>query len=47
MDTRPALPEWQRARLHDFTPDRAMVQRWLDAYVAAWIAYPEHDPSRA
>jgi ketosteroid isomerase-like protein len=41
MDTRPALPEWQRAQLRDFTPDRGMVQRWLDAYVAAWIAYDE------
>lgn len=41
MDTRPALPDWHRARQHEFTPDRALVQRWLDAYVAAWVAYDE------
>jgi ketosteroid isomerase-like protein len=39
MSTRPSLPDWHRASPGGFSPDRATVQRWLDAYVAAWIAY--------
>jgi ketosteroid isomerase-like protein len=35
------VPDWHRAPLDAFTPDRAMVQRWLDAYVAAWKSYDE------
>ena len=41
MHTRPPLPDWHRSSLDDFSPDRATVQRWLDAYVAAWVAYDE------
>jgi uncharacterized protein (TIGR02246 family) len=40
VSPRPSLPDW-----HDVadgvSPDRATVQRWLDAYVAAWRAYDE------
>ena len=41
MEPRPTLPEWHHAPDGAFTPDRAMVQRWLDAYVAAWQSYNE------
>jgi hypothetical protein len=41
MEPRPTLPEWHQAPGDVFTPDRAMVQRWLDAYVAAWRSYDE------
>jgi ketosteroid isomerase-like protein len=34
-------PGWHDAPGADFSPDRAMVQRWLDAYVAAWQSYEE------
>lgn len=43
MDTRPSLPEWHQAPADAFSPDRAMVQRWLDAYVAAWQSYEESE----
>ena len=39
MDIRPPLPSWHLAPAGAFSPDRAMVQRWLDAYVAAWKSY--------
>lgn len=38
---RPSVPDWHRAQVPGFTPDRAMVQRWLDAYVHAWKSYDE------
>ena len=41
MDPRPTIPNWHDAPPDSFTPDRAMVQRWLDAYVAAWRSYDE------
>jgi ketosteroid isomerase-like protein len=41
METRPSLPEWHRPDSGGFSPDRATVQRWLDAYVAAWRSYSE------
>jgi ketosteroid isomerase-like protein len=39
METQPSLPDWHGADRGTFSPDRAMVQRWLDAYVAAWRSY--------
>jgi ketosteroid isomerase-like protein len=39
METRPTMPDWHRVPADAFSPDRAMVQRWLDAYVAAWTSY--------
>src|SRR4029453_2442153 len=41
MDPRPGLPDWHTPPRDGFSPDRAMVQRWLDAYVAAWTSYDE------
>ena len=41
MQLRPSLPEWHHVAGDGFSPDRAMVQRWLDAYVAAWQSYDE------
>jgi ketosteroid isomerase-like protein len=41
MDRRPGLPDWHTPPRDAFSPDRAMVQRWLDAYVAAWTSYDE------
>lgn len=41
MATRPSLPAWHSAPRDGFTPDRATVQRWLDAYVDAWRSYDE------
>ena len=41
MEPRPDLPDWHRPPVGTFTPDRQTVQRWLDAYVAAWISYDE------
>jgi ketosteroid isomerase-like protein len=41
METRPSLPDWHRVPDAAFSPDRAMVQGWLDAYVAAWKSYDE------
>ena len=41
MDTRPSMPDWHHPPADGFTADRAMVQRWLDAYVAAWRSYGE------
>ena len=41
MQPRPTLPDWHGAAREGFSPDRAMVQRWLDAYVAAWRSYDE------
>jgi uncharacterized protein (TIGR02246 family) len=41
MDPRPTIPDWHRPDAGGFTPDREMVQRWLDAYVAAWQSYDE------
>src|SRR5512132_2657276 len=38
---RPPLPDWHATAEDGFSPDRAMVQRWLDAYVAAWRSYDE------
>jgi uncharacterized protein (TIGR02246 family) len=35
------MPEWHAAAYGGFSPDRAMVQKWLDAYVAAWKSYDE------
>jgi ketosteroid isomerase-like protein len=35
------LPDWHKAPAGCIQPDRAMVQRWLDAYVRAWQAYDE------
>jgi ketosteroid isomerase-like protein len=43
MDTRPPLPAWQLERHDGPSPDRATVQRWLDAYVRAWTTYDEAD----
>ena len=39
MDRRPSLPEWHHPSPGTATPDCAAVQRWLDAYVAAWRSY--------
>jgi uncharacterized protein (TIGR02246 family) len=39
MDDQPSLPAWHRDPPDAYTPDRRQVQGWLDAYVAAWIAY--------
>lgn len=33
------LPEWHASRVGAGAPDRATVQRWLDAYVEAWKSY--------
>lgn len=33
------LPEWHDLPVGAYSPDRATVQRWLDAYVAAWQSY--------
>jgi len=41
METRPQLPEWHRSSPGGYSPDRETVKRWLDAYVAAWVAYDE------
>ncbi len=41
MDPRPELPAWHRDPGRAVSPDRAAVQRWLDAYVRAWKAYDE------
>jgi uncharacterized protein (TIGR02246 family) len=41
MDTRPPLPDWHTAPRDAFSPHRAMVQEWLDAYVRAWKSYDE------
>src|SRR5688572_5308038 len=41
MHPRPSLPDWHVAPVEAFSPDLAMVQRWLDAYVAAWQSYDE------
>jgi ketosteroid isomerase-like protein len=41
MDHRPGLPDWHAPPRDAFSPDRAMVQRWLDAYIAAWTSYDE------
>jgi ketosteroid isomerase-like protein len=41
MDPRPGLPDWHSPPGDAFSPDRVMVQRWLDAYVAAWRSYDE------
>jgi uncharacterized protein (TIGR02246 family) len=41
MDRPPLLPAWHEAPGEAFAPDRAMVQRWLDAYVRAWKSYDE------
>lgn len=43
MDTQPLLPDWHHVPEDAFTPDRAMVQGWLDAYVAAWKSYVEQE----
>ena len=43
MGTRPSLPDWHQVPEAPFSPDRAMVQRWLDAYVAAWKSYDERE----
>ena len=39
MDRRPSLPGWHHPSPGTATPDRAAVQRWLYAYVAAWRSY--------
>jgi uncharacterized protein (TIGR02246 family) len=41
MDRRPALPDWHGPAAGVPAPDRASVQRWLDAYVAAWKTWDE------
>jgi ketosteroid isomerase-like protein len=41
MDQRPVFPAWHAAPPDAFTPDRELVQRWLDAYVRAWKSYDE------
>ena len=41
MAPRPSLPDWHDAPRDGFSPDRATVQRWLAAYVAAWRSYDE------
>ena len=41
MDRRPKLPAWHERRDDPYSPDRTTVQRWLDAYVAAWRSYDE------
>jgi hypothetical protein len=35
------LPDWHREPENGFSPDRATVEHWLDAYVAAWKSYEE------
>lgn len=42
-DQRPTIPDWHNAPPDSITPDRVTVQRWLDAYVAAWRSYDEAD----
>ena len=42
---RPSLPEWHHVLGAAFSPDRATVQRWLDAYVTAWKSYDEEEIS--
>jgi ketosteroid isomerase-like protein len=39
VSPRPDLPDWHRPPPDAVVPDRAHVQRWLDAYVAAWQSY--------
>lgn len=39
MDDPLRLPEWHVSRTGAGAPDRAIVQRWLDAYVTAWKSY--------
>jgi ketosteroid isomerase-like protein len=41
MAPRPTIPAWHHAQTDAFSPDRPMVRRWLDAYVAAWKSYDE------
>jgi uncharacterized protein (TIGR02246 family) len=41
MDPRPSLPDWHKPSPHSSSPSRAAVQRWLEAYVAAWQSYDE------
>lgn len=41
MSSTPALPDWHHAATDGSPIDRAVAQRWLDAYVAAWISYDE------
>jgi ketosteroid isomerase-like protein len=41
MPPRPTLPDWHHDDPDGFSPNRSMVQRWLDAYVAAWRSYDE------
>ena len=41
MDRRPALPTWHHDATATPAPSRDAVQRWLDAYVAAWTSYDE------
>jgi ketosteroid isomerase-like protein len=43
VSPRPADPEWHRRPGKFNSPDRETVQRWLDAYVAAWKSYDEAD----
>lgn len=40
---RPPLPDWHAPRAGAVVPDRTLVQRWLDAYVAAWKSYDEDE----
>ena len=37
--SRPPLPDWHESQSDPYTPDRASVQAWLDAYVHAWQTY--------
>jgi uncharacterized protein (TIGR02246 family) len=39
VSPRPDLPDWHRTPPRVIAPDRSHVQRWLDAYVAAWQSY--------
>jgi uncharacterized protein (TIGR02246 family) len=41
VDLKLSLPAWHRPPGRTFAPDRPTVQRWLDAYVAAWKSYDE------
>jgi uncharacterized protein (TIGR02246 family) len=41
VSPRPAAPEWHWRPGNFVSPDRETVQRWLDAYVAAWRSYDE------
>jgi uncharacterized protein (TIGR02246 family) len=43
MSPVPELPDWTDNPAGSFSPDRAMVQRWLDAYVRAWKSYDPAD----